>query len=82
MVAEHAASLGPLAAGLGADRATDILWIFNDPAHYDTLVSRRGWPEHDYTIWLSRQIRHALLPGDRSTDHHPLPDNKQQTIAE
>ena len=62
MVAEHAAARGPLAHG--ADRATDILWVFNDPAHYDTLVSRCGWPEPDYTSWLSRQIRHALLPGD------------------
>jgi hypothetical protein len=34
MVIDHAASLGPLAAGLDLDRATDILWIFNDPALY------------------------------------------------
>jgi AcrR family transcriptional regulator len=77
MVAEHAASLGPLAAGLDTAHATDILWIFNDPAHYDTLVSRRGWPEPDYTSWLSSQIRHALLPADRSPDHDPSPGNKQ-----
>jgi AcrR family transcriptional regulator len=82
MVAEHAASLGPLAAGLDTDHATDILWIFNDPAHYDTLVSRRGWPEPDYTSWLSSQIRHALLPGDRSADHDPSLDKKQRTIVE
>jgi hypothetical protein len=37
------------------------VWVFNDPAHYDTLVSRCGWPEPDYTSWLSDQIRHALL---------------------
>jgi AcrR family transcriptional regulator len=60
MVVEHAASRGPL--GPGTERATDILWIYNDPAHYDTLVSRCGWPEPDYTSWLSGQIRHALLP--------------------
>ena len=60
MVIEHAASLGPLAADL--DRATDILWIFNDPALYDALVTGRGWPEADFTTWLSGQIRHALLP--------------------
>jgi len=62
MVIKRASSLGPLAAGLDTDRATDILWIFNDPALYDTLVSGRGWPEPDYTAWLSSQIRHALLP--------------------
>ncbi len=61
MVIEHAVSLGPLADGLDTDRATDILWIFNDPAVYDTLVAGRGWPEADYTGWLSRQVRHALL---------------------
>ena len=62
MVIEHAASLGPLTAGLDLDRATDILWIFNDPALYDALVAGRGWPEADFTGWLSGQIRHALLP--------------------
>lgn len=71
MVIEHAASLGPLAPGLDTDHATDILWIFNDPAHYDTLVTRCGWPEPRYTSWLNSQIRHALLPpssgGDQGT---------------
>ena len=62
MVIDHAASLGPLAAGLDLDRATDILWVFNDPALYDALVAGRGWPEADFTSWLSGQIRHALLP--------------------
>jgi AcrR family transcriptional regulator len=61
MVVEHAASTGPLADGLDADRATDILWIFNDPAHYDSLVTHQGWPEADYRAWLSSQTRHSLL---------------------
>jgi len=74
MVTEHAASLGPLAAGLDTDHATDILWIFNDPAHYDTLVARCGWPEPRYTSWLSSQIRHALLPAESSTNHGLPPD--------
>ena len=82
MVAEHAASRGPLAAGLGIDHATDILWIFNDPAHYDILVTRRGWAEPDYASWLSSQIRHALLSGDRGADHGPSPGKKARTIAE
>jgi hypothetical protein len=62
MVIERASSLGPLVAGLDLDRAADILWIFNDPALYDALVTGRGWPEADFTTWLSGQIRHALLP--------------------
>jgi AcrR family transcriptional regulator len=67
MVIEHAASLGPLAPGLDTGRATDILWIFNDPALYDTLVSHRGWPAPDYTAWLSAQMRHALVPTGSNT---------------
>ncbi len=62
MVIVHAASLGPLAAGLGTDQAVDILWVFNDLAHYDALVTGRGWPEPRYLSWLSSQMRHALLP--------------------
>ena len=62
MVVKHLQGLGPLRPGLGNRRATDLLWVFNDPAHYDTLVSHRGWPEQEYTSWLSSQIRHALLP--------------------
>jgi AcrR family transcriptional regulator len=81
MVIEHAASLGPLAAGLDIDHATDILWIFNDPAHYDTLVSQSGWPEPGYTSWLSSQVRHALLPADSSADHHLPLDNERPTIV-
>ncbi len=79
MVAEHAASRGPLAAGLDIDRATDILWLFNDPALYDILVSRRCWPEPDYTAWLSSQIRHALLPAGsdtRPTARHPAASDR------
>lgn len=64
MVVEHASSRGPLAPGLDTGRATDILWIFNDPALYDTLVSGCGWPESGYTTWLSGQIRRALLPAE------------------
>jgi AcrR family transcriptional regulator len=62
MVIEHAAAQGPLAAGLDLDRATDILWIFNDPALYATLVTACGWPEPGFASWVAGQIRHALLP--------------------
>jgi hypothetical protein len=78
MVIEHAASLGPLAAGLDIEHATDILWIYNDPAHYAALVTSRGWSESGYTRWLSSQARHALLPPDSNTDHD-LPDHQRPT---
>lgn len=64
MVIEHAASRGPLAAGLDTDRATDIVWVFNDPAVYDALVSGCGWSAPQYTAWLSSQMRSAVLDGD------------------
>lgn len=68
MVVEHAAALGPLAAGLDPDHAIDILWICTDPAAYASLVTDRGWPETAYTAWLSRQARHALLPATHAGD--------------
>jgi hypothetical protein len=66
MVIEHAASRGLLAVGLDSDRATDILWVFNDPVVYDALVSGCGWSVPQYTAWLSSQVRHAVLAGDGS----------------
>jgi len=47
---------------LGTICATDLLWVFNDPAHYNSLVLQCGWPEAEFTAWLSSQMRHALLP--------------------
>jgi hypothetical protein len=55
MVIEHAASLGPLAAGLDLDRATDILWIFKRPG---PLRRPGGGPR----LARSRLHRLALRP--------------------
>jgi hypothetical protein len=44
------------------ETATDILWIFNDPAHYAALVLQRGWTEHAFRRWLANSMRAALLP--------------------
>src|SRR5215813_10617485 len=38
MVIQRVAELGPLAPHLDTDTATDVLWIFNDPALYASLV--------------------------------------------
>jgi AcrR family transcriptional regulator len=62
MVVAHALRLGPLTAELNPDTATDILWIFNDPAHYAALVSQRGWTEDAFRRWLAATMRNALLP--------------------
>lgn len=58
MVIERAADRG---ATLDLERAVDSLWIFNDPAHYNALVHRRGWPETQFTPWLAARMRDAVL---------------------
>jgi AcrR family transcriptional regulator len=62
MVVKHAQGLGPLAPELDADTATDVLWIYNDPALYTALVSQRGWTEQAFRRWLAATMRKALLP--------------------
>jgi AcrR family transcriptional regulator len=60
MVVVHARKLGPLA--LDEPAATDVLWIYNDPALYASLVSFRGWTEDAFRQWLAATMRNALLP--------------------
>jgi AcrR family transcriptional regulator len=62
MVVTQAQRLGPLAPELDTHTATDILWIFNDPAHYAALVTQQGWAEDAFRRWLAAMMRHALLP--------------------
>lgn len=61
MVVKRLQKLGPLQPGLGTRRATDVLWVFNDPAHYDALVLQCGWRESVFTEWLASQMRQALV---------------------
>lgn len=61
MVVRHLQALGPVRPGLTTASATDLLWIFNDPAHYEALVHHCGWPATAFTTWLSSQMQHALL---------------------
>ncbi|HEX5996005.1 MAG TPA: TetR/AcrR family transcriptional regulator [Jiangellales bacterium] len=61
MVVTHAQQLGPLAPDLDTNTATDILWIYNDPAHYAALVSHRGWTEPAFRRWLATTMRKTLL---------------------
>ncbi|SEG76844.1 DNA-binding transcriptional regulator, AcrR family [Thermomonospora echinospora] len=68
MVAEHARSLGPLREDPDIERAVDVLWFFNDPAHHNALVRQQGWPEDAYRRWLSDMMRHALLPSQAPRD--------------
>jgi len=61
MVVVHAQRLGSLAPHLDTDTATDIVWVYNDPAHYSALVARCGWREPDFQRWLAATMRAALL---------------------
>jgi len=61
MVVEHLQSLGGLRPDLDTTRAGDILWIFNDPGHYDALVHHCGWSEGSLRTWLADRMCEALL---------------------
>jgi AcrR family transcriptional regulator len=68
MVVEQILSLGRLPSGVDQGRATDVVWMFNDPAHYETLVRKCGWTEASYSAWLAGQLKQGLLtaPGSGS----------------
>jgi AcrR family transcriptional regulator len=55
--------LGPVPGWPGEDQAVDIVWLFNDPALYDTLVVQCGWPEPEFTAWLTVRMQQALIHG-------------------
>ena len=61
IVVDQLRSLGPVDGWPGDDQAVDVLWLFNDPAHYDTLVVQCRWQEPDFTAWLAARMQDALL---------------------
>jgi AcrR family transcriptional regulator len=61
MVVSQARHRGPIRRGLRTSRAIDLLWIYNDPAHYQALVTDCGWSETSFTTWLADQMRRNLL---------------------
>jgi AcrR family transcriptional regulator len=61
MVLEHARRVGDLRAGLDMERAVDVLWFWNDPAHHAALVGGRGWSPGEYRDWLSARMQESLL---------------------
>lgn len=63
MVLDHLVTTGDLRADLPFERAVDVLWLLNDPAHHAALVGARGWSTEDYRTWLAEQMRRALLEG-------------------
>jgi AcrR family transcriptional regulator len=63
IVVDQLRSLGQVPGWPGDDRAVDVVWLFNDPAHYDTLVVHCGWQESEFTAWLAVRMQEALLNG-------------------
>jgi hypothetical protein len=61
MVLEYARRVGGLRPGLDMERAVDVLWFWNDPAHYAALVGERRWSAGEYRDWLSARMRESLL---------------------
>src|SRR6266540_3164785 len=68
-VAEAVVALGPLRDNMDLDTATDLIWTFNDPALWTTLVTDRGWPPE-----LARP-HHAGIPAAALTHHNPITSN-------
>ncbi|ACZ85655.1 putative transcriptional regulator, TetR family [Streptosporangium roseum DSM 43021] len=62
MVVERLRSTGPLRPGLDGERAVDVMWLLNDPAHYSAMVQRCDWPADSFRDWLAGVMRDALLP--------------------
>ncbi|MFC8349983.1 TetR/AcrR family transcriptional regulator [Streptomyces sp. NPDC057280] len=60
MVVDRIEALDPGPHGRDRDRAVDVVWMFNDPSHYQSLVRTRGWSEREYTVWIADQMHHAL----------------------
>lgn len=61
IVVKQLRSLGPVDGWPGDEQAVDVVWLFNDPAHYDTLVVQCGWQEPDFTAWLTVRMQDALI---------------------
>ncbi len=50
----------PLRPGLVDDEAADVVWVLNDPVHFQMLVHGRGWSEDRFREWLTRALKVEL----------------------
>jgi hypothetical protein len=53
--------LDALYEGLAPEKATDVAWLFSDPALYDQLVNGRGWSMKKFGNWLGDAMCRELL---------------------
>jgi AcrR family transcriptional regulator len=61
MIVDRLTGLNALSSRLTRDQATDIAWLFSDPAIYDRLVRQRGWARDQFTNWLADTLCRELL---------------------
>jgi AcrR family transcriptional regulator len=47
--------------GLDQQRAGDILWVLNDPALYQLLVTERHWTQRRFRSWLTHTMQTQLV---------------------
>jgi len=50
-----------LRPGLDETTAADVVWVLNDPVHYDMLVRVRGWSDEQFQAWLTRALETELV---------------------
>ena len=50
-----------LRPGLDETAAADVVWVLNDPVHYDMLVRGRGWSDEQFQTWLTRALETELV---------------------
>jgi AcrR family transcriptional regulator len=74
MVVDHVLTRGGvLPAGLDRERAVDVLWLLNDPAHYEALVGERKWSEDAFRDWLGDRMVESVLGARRTRARAPRP---------
>lgn len=61
MFAEQLARIGGLRDGLTVRRATDLMFFYIDPSHYELLVLTRGWSVRAFREWFLSSTRLHLL---------------------
>jgi AcrR family transcriptional regulator len=52
---------------LDRQSASDILWVLNDPALYQLLVTQRRWTQRRFRSWLTRSMQTQLLEPAETT---------------
>jgi AcrR family transcriptional regulator len=60
-IVRRLAERNALLHGLDRQHASDILWVLNDPALYQLLVTQRRWTQRRFRSWLTHSMQTQLL---------------------